>query len=178
LLQGGEADVVRKAGVDIDELAAVPTAETVVSASGRRREDPAPRPTDAVTPQGRLVKKDPNKHYVWVSRSGDPTFGIGSYLASGYKFAEYSRDEAQPMIGWQEFREGDRIESVGSVLMWCPKEHKEMLEREGQKRVDAIEATIKRRDIPADNLTAEERAAFRHIRTESHGDDNRPMWEF
>lgn len=173
--------MVAKAGVSVDELdemANLPARE-VITSGGQKRSDPQPAPTDAVSAQGKLVRGDPKKHYVWVSKTGDPTFNIGTYLALGYKIERFSKDDpeqARPAIGFQEYAEGDAIEAVACVLMSCSREHKAKLDLQGQAQVDRIEKVIRHGRV--DPLTPADRAQYQHIHFERHGEDNRPNWEF
>jgi hypothetical protein len=162
----------------MDDMASLPETE-VVTSGGKRRVDPRPAPTDAVSAQGQLLNKQADKHYVWVNKTGDPTFNVGTYLAKGYKIERFHKDDpnqARPVIGWQEYEENAPIEAVACVLMSCPMEHKVMLDAQAQSEVDRVQQVIRKGRV--DPLTDAERAQYRHIRFERHGDDNRPSWEF
>ncbi len=178
---GKGAHVVEKAGVsidDLDEIASLPELE-VVGTNGQLRADPPPRPTDAVSAQGALLNKQADRHYVWVNKTGDPTFNIGTYLAKGYKVERFDKNnpnQARPVIGWQEYEHGAPIEAVACVLMSCSLEHKQMIDAQAQADVDRTQKII--REGRVDPLSAEDRADFRHIRFERHGDDNRRSWGF
>jgi len=166
-------------------MASLPEGEVITSESGgqapKRRVDPPPRPLDGVLSQAALFNRDPNKHYVLVSKVADETHGIGTYLMTGYKIERADKsnpEQVRPAMSWQEFNDGDPIETASSILMSCPLEHKKMLDRMGQERVEAIERTIKRRDIPGLNMSPQEQADYRNIRFEPHGEDNRPQWQY
>jgi hypothetical protein len=143
-----------------------------------RREDPPPRPVEQTANRGRLQGQDGTKHYVWVNASNsDPTFNISTYRALGYKIAQYDPDDASlPSIGFNEYKLGDQVSSMGMLLMECPMERKAELDREGWNRADQIQETIRNREI--DPLTREERAAFRGITSTRARDDDRKRWEF
>jgi hypothetical protein len=159
-------------------MAELPFTEAV-GTGGQRRVDPRPAPTDAVSAQGVLVGKNPDKHYVWVSKVGDPTFNVGTYRAKGYKVERFDKDnpnEARPVIGCEEY--GAPIEAVACVLMSCSLEQKRKLDAQAQLEVDRIQHTIRHGRV--DPLSAADRAQYQHIRFERDLDrgDNRPNWEF
>lgn len=141
-----------------------------------RREDPPPRPVEQVANRGFLGDADPGKHYVWVSEVNDPTINVGSYLAQGYKVSQFDPDEAKPAIGFQEFKQGDAIKSMGMVLMEIPVERKRELDAVGWKKADAIQEVIRNREV--DPLSPEERAQFRGITSVRDAADDRRKWQF
>ena len=142
-----------------------------------KRRDPDPRPVEGILNQGLLAGKDPMKHYVWVSEANDPTFNVATYRALGYHIVQYDAgDEAIPTIGYQEFKQGDPVKSVGAVLMACPMEHKRQLDQQGWDQADRIQDTISKRDI--DPLTPDEQRAFRGITSVRAEQDNRARWRF
>lgn len=141
-----------------------------------RREDPPPRPVEQVANRGFLAEADPTKHYVWVSEVNDPTLNVGSYLAQGYKVCQYDPGEAKPTIGYQEYRQGDPIKSMGMVLMEVSVERKRALDEVGWKRADAIQEAIRRSDL--DPLSRDEEAKFRGIKTVRMDTDDRKKWQF
>lgn len=147
---------------------------------GIKRNDPDPRPVEGATNRVDLSGKDPEKHYVWVSTVNDPTLNPGSYRNMGYQFSQYDPDGAQPVLGFQELKQGDKIESFGMVLMECSKEHKQMLDTKGQKWADQVCDAIKRRDIADETepMTAQDRAKMRGIVSKRYGGDDRTQWEF
>jgi hypothetical protein len=180
LLLGQEQDVVAKAGVsaDLDEMASLPERE-VITSGGKTRVDPAPAPLDAVLSQGQLTNKDAKKHYVWVSKTGDPTFNLGTYMALGYKIEKYAKaepDQTRPTLGWQEYEDGDPIEAMACTLVSCSMEHKRMLDARGQAQVDERQDKLRSR-AHVQPLSTQERHDYRHIEFEPHGGDNRPSWE-
>lgn len=143
---------------------------------GIKRADPPPRPVEQVANRGYLEQHDPTKHYVWVSEVNDPTINVGTYLAQGYRVAQYDPSEARPTIGYNEYKQGDPIKAHGMVLMECPLEHKRALDKVGWDRADAIEDTIRNREV--DPLSAEERRAFRGITSVRTEQDTRAKWQF
>lgn len=143
---------------------------------GVRREDPPPRPVEQVANRGFLADSDPGKHFVWVSEVNDPTLNVGSYLAQGYKVSQFDPDEAKPTVGYNEYKQGDPIKAMGMVLMEISLERKRALDAEGWKRADAIQETIRQRDI--DPLSPSEQAGFRGIKSVRADSDDRRKWQF
>lgn len=152
------------------------TAEQTGKGKGVRREDPPPRPVEQVANRGFLADADPGKHYVWVSEVNDPTLNVGSYKAQGYSICQYDPDEAKPTIGYQEYKPGDPIKSMGMVLMEVSKDRKRELDEVGWRRADAIQETIRQRDI--DPLSSDEQARFKGIKTVRADSDDRRKWQF
>lgn len=152
--------------------------ETVTGQSKRgiRRADPPPRPVEQTANRGFLEGADPTKHYVWVSEVNDPTINVGYYKHLGYRVAQYDPSEARPTIGYQEFNQGDPIKTMGMVLMECPVERKQELDKVGWDRANAIEDTIRNREV--DPLSDEERRAFRGITSVRTEQDDRRKWQF
>jgi len=157
---------------------AEPTAEQIQGQpkKGVRREDPPPRPLEQVANRGYLADADPGKHYVFVSEVNDPTLNVGSYLAQGYTISQFDPDEAKPTIGYQEYKPGDAIKSMGMVLMEIPLDRKRALDEVGWKRADAIQETIRQRDI--DPLSGDEAARFKGIKSVRAESDDRRKWQF
>lgn len=155
---------------------AEPTAEQVQPKKTVRREDPPPRPVEQVANRGFLADADPDKHYVFVSEVNDPTLNVGSYLAQGYVVSQYDPSEAKPTIGYQEYKLGDPIKSMGMVLMEIPVERKKQLDEVGWRRADAIQETIRQRDI--DPLSGDEAARFKGIKSVRADSDDRRKWQF
>lgn len=143
---------------------------------GIRREDPPPRPVEGIANRGYLEGHDPGKHYVWVSEVNDPTINVGYYKHLGYKQSQYDPDEARPTIGYQEFKQGDPIKSLGMVLMECDIERKAELDKVGWDKADQIQHTIRNRDV--DPLTPQERHEFRGITSARTDTDDRKKWSF
>ena len=141
-----------------------------------RREDPPPRPVEQVANRGFLAEADPGKHYVWVSEVNDPTINVGFYKAQGYKVSQYDPAEAQPTVGYNEYQQGDPIKAMGMVLMEIPMERKRELDELGWKRADAIQETIRQRDI--DPMSPQEQAGFRGIKSVRADNDDRRKWQF
>lgn len=152
------------------------TEQATGKGKGVRREDPPPRPVEQVANRGFLADSDGTKHFVWVSEVNDPTLNVGSYLAQGYKVSQYDPDEAKPTVGYNEYKQGDPIKAMGMVLMEIPVERKRALDEQGWKRADAIQETIRQRDI--DPLSAQEQAGFRGIKSVRAEGDDRRKWQF
>lgn len=154
--------------------------ETAVAPAPRRggikREDPPPRPVEQVANRGYLQGSDPGKHYVWVSEVNDPTINVGYYKHLGYQVAQYDPDEAKPTVGYQEYKQGDPIKSMGMVLMECPVERKAALDKVGWDKADAIQHTIRNREV--DPLSAQEQREFRGITSVRTDQDDRRKWQF
>ncbi len=143
---------------------------------GVRREDPPPRPVEQVANRGFLEGADPAKHFVWVSEVNDPTLNVGSYLAQGYKVSQFDPDEAKPTVGYNEYKQGDPIKAMGMVLMEIPIERKRELDAVGWRQADAIQETIRQRDI--DPMSSAEQASFRGIKSVRADSDDRRKWQF
>jgi hypothetical protein len=147
-----------------------------------RREDPPPRPVEQTANRGYLEGRDPGKHYVWVSEVNDPTINVGYYKSLGYSIAQYDPSEARPSLGWQEYRQGDPIKSMGMVLMEIPIERKAELDRTGPDgrggwdQAARIEEVIRHREV--DPLSAEEQRAFSGIKSVRTDQDDRRKWQF
>ena len=149
---------------------------------GIRREDPPPRPVEQTANRGFLEGHDPAKHYVWVSEVNDPTINVGYYKHLGYRVAQYDPDEARPTVGYQEYKQGDPIKSLGMVLMEVPLERKAEIDRVGADgqggwdKAQRIQDTIRNREV--DPLSDEERRAFRGITSVREQRDDRKTWSF
>jgi hypothetical protein len=157
-------------------LVAEATEQAQGKKGGMRREDPPPRPVEQVANRGFLADADPGKHYVWVSEVNDPTLNVGSYKAQGYTVSQYDEGEVKPTIGYQEYKQGDPIKSMGMVLMEISVERKRALDEVGWKKADQIQETIRQRDI--DPLSPEERASFKGIKSVRADNDDRRKWQF
>lgn len=151
--------------------------EQQTTAKRPRREDPPPRPVEQTANRGFLEGADPTKHYVWVSEVNDPTINVGYYKHLGYQISQYDPAEARPTLGYQEYRQGDPIKSMGMVLMECSKERRESLDAVGWEKADRLEETIRKRDL--EPLTDQERRGeFRGITSTRTAQDDRKRWEF
>ena len=155
-------------------------AEETGKPKGIKRNDPEPRPVEGVTNRVGVENQDPDKHYVWVSTVNDPTLNPGSYRSQGYQFSQYDEGGTQPTLGYQELKQGDKIEAFGMVLMECSKEHKAKLDAKGQQWADNVCEAIRRRDIADETepLTPAERARMSGITTKRYAGDSRAQWEF
>jgi TPP-dependent pyruvate/acetoin dehydrogenase alpha subunit len=143
-----------------------------------RREDPPPRPVEQVANRGFLEGADPSKHYVWVNEVNDPTINVGYYKHLGYTISQYDPSEARPTLGYNEYKQGDPIKSMGMVLMECPKERRAELDAVGWDRADRIEETIRKRELDPVMTEEERRGSFRGITSARTGQDDRRRWEF
>lgn len=152
------------------------TASAQTTKRGIKREDPPPRPVEQTANRGFLEGHDPGKHYVWVSEVNDPTINVGYYKHLGYRIAQYDPSEARPTIGYQEYQQGDPIKSMGMVLMECTIERKAELDKAGWARADAIQDTIRNREV--EPLSAQEKREFRGITSVRTSQDDRRKWEF
>lgn len=153
--------------------------ETVAPApkrGGIKRQDPPPRPVEQVANRGYLEGFDGTKHYVYVSEVNDPTINVGYYKHLGYTISQYDPSEARPTIGYQEYRQGDPMKSMGMVLMECPNERKEALDKVGWDKADAIQHTIRNREV--DPLSEQEKREFRGITSVRTDQDDRRKWQF
>lgn len=153
--------------------------EETVAASPKRgikREDPPPRPVEQTANRGFLDGADPGKHYVWVSEVNDPTINVGYYKHLGYKVAQYDPDEARPSIGYQEYKQGDPIKSMGMVLMEVAVERKLELDKAGWDKAQRIQDTIRNREV--DPLSDQEKREFRGITSVRTDLDDRRKWQF
>jgi hypothetical protein len=153
--------------------------ESAVVTSGKRlrREDPPPRPVEQTANRGYLEGADPSKHYVWVSEVNDPTINVGYYKSRGYKIAQYDGEsDARPTLGWNEYKPGDPIKSMGMVLMETSLEHKAELDKVGWDQANRIEDTIRNREV--DPLSEEEKRAFNGIKSVRTEQDDRRKWRF
>lgn len=150
--------------------------EQVQGKRGMRREDPPPRPVEQVANRGFLEGSDPDKHYVYVSEVNDPNLNVGFYLNQGYTISQYDPNEAKPTVGYNQYQQGDPIKSMGMVLMEIPIERKRAIDEVGWKRADAIQETIRQRDL--DPLTSDEAARFKGIKSVRADSDDRRKWQF
>lgn len=150
--------------------------QTTGKRGGVRREDPPPRPVEQVANRGFLENSDGTKHFVWVSEVNDPTLNVGSYLAQGYKVAQFDPDEAKPTVGYNEYKQGDPIKAMGMVLMEVPIERKREIDAVGWQQADRIQETIRQRDI--DPMSPSEQAGFKGIKSVRADSDDRRKWQF
>ena len=160
-------------------------AEETVAATPRRgikREDPPPRPVEQTANRGFLDGADPTQHYVWVSEVNDPTINVGYYKHLGYRVAQYDPSEARPTLGYQDYKQGDPIKSMGMVLMQIPAERKLELDSKGADgqggwdKAKRIEDTIRNREV--DPLSDQEQREFRGITSVRTDQDDRRKWQF
>lgn len=91
-----------------------------------------------------LVNKDPNRHYVFVSRNRQ---ALAEYRRMGYQ-PEIGRGEGHVHVAGEATAENQEIECMDHVLMSVSKERHQSIEQEGafggagQKRADAIDKLI------------------------------------
>lgn len=87
------------------------------------RIDPAPRPVDGALPYFNVVKKDPDREYVWVYKAAQD-YGVDHYHGIGYRIERYTETGPRPAMvqidietGLPKKEDGSVIESRGNVLM-------------------------------------------------------------
>lgn len=124
--------------------------------------------------RGELKNANPKKHYVLVGLSSDFTINPAHYQALGYSFSNYDPDEAQPQVGWNEFKQGDRMIMNGVALMECSAERKAELDAESLAWAQQKQDIIKNRDL--DPLDPREFKGITSMR--EPGVDDRRTWSF
>lgn len=148
-------------------------AKTEGKPKGVKREDPAPRPVDGMEGRGELKNANPDKHYVLVGLSSDFTINPAHYQQLGYKFSTYDPDEAQPQVGWNEFKQGDRMIMNGVALMECSAENKARLDAESAAWAKQKQNIIQHRD---DELDPREFRGIKSMREPGIDDRSSPNW--
>lgn len=107
------------------------------------RKDPTPRPVNAGSPYFELTNPEPERRYVWVSKSAEE-HGISYYEGLGYEPVRYRQGGVKGRL-MKALQPGDAIESRGMVLMQTTAERaQEIYEfgddgQSGQRGADAIE---------------------------------------
>lgn len=128
-------------------MAAAAAGGKPLAATVAPRRDPVRRHVDGTSPWNRIVNRDKNLHYVWVHK-GSQEFGVDYYAMLGYEPVRAGVDAARPAGGMVTQRAGELVEMRGHVLMACPVEKRDEIERvgldgqSGQEEVDRIEALI------------------------------------
>ena len=79
------------------------------------RKDPSPRPVNAGSPYFELTNPEPERRYVWVSKSAEE-HGISYYEGMGYEPVQYRLNGVKGRL-MKALKPGDVIESRGMVLM-------------------------------------------------------------
>lgn len=109
------------------------------------RNDPKPRPTDALSNAFEIINPDPKKHYVAVDEHGSRNmFGVEYYRALGYDvevFDANDKDSVRFRRG-TTVRHGDALATFGHVLMSMDKATHREMEHGGQQAADLMEKQI------------------------------------
>lgn len=109
------------------------------------RNDPKPRPTDALSNAFEILNPDPKKHYVAVDEHGSRNmFGVEYYRALGYDVVCFDANDpdAVRFRRGTTVQHGDPMATFGHVLMEIDKTaHKEM-EQQGQEAANLMEKAI------------------------------------
>lgn len=97
-----------------------------------RRRDPRARNIDGSSTAWTAIKnRDPEKHYVLVSVAAEE-HGPDWYESIGYSVEVYGGEDGISLKGGRSTKDkGSPIEMRGHLLMSCPLETKERIEREG-----------------------------------------------
>lgn len=123
-----------------------------MASAAKKRIDPPKRPVTDVARRGSLKNLRSDRHYVKVYKAA-PDQGIDYYLDLGYEI-EVIKDGGPSLTGvgkenpFHARRPGDPIEHMGHVLMSCPMERKEQIDRYGvdgdggQEKADIVENRI------------------------------------
>lgn len=110
-----------------------------------KRNDPKARPIDGLAGMVTLQDFDPDRTYVWVPEHG--VYGVGYYESLGYEKETLREGSVRPMrLG--NTKPGGPIMQLGQILMSCPKEFRDELDRAGQRDMDALEERIYDKSFP------------------------------
>lgn len=110
----------------------------MAKATARPRKDPKSTAADGFRDHGRLLRRDPHRHYVFVNPN-DELAGVSAYEAAGYSVESVTDDGVRPVVGNGK----DGVWHVlGQVLMSCPIEDFEERVADGQKISDAFDARM------------------------------------
>ena len=121
----------------------------MAKATARKRNDPRSTAADGFRDYGKLLRRDPNRHYVLVNPN-DPIAGVGTYEAEGYGIEPVVEGGVRPVVG--NSKDG-AWHVMGQVLMSCPIEDFEEKTARGQGFSDAIDARmIKQGNIEKDGF--------------------------
>ncbi len=111
------------------------------------RKDPKPQPVNSGTPYFQLLNEDPDKAYKWVYK-GAREMGVDYYQDYlGYEPVQFVEGGVRAKVGSKK-KNGDFIESMGHLLMWCSKERAKEIEehgadgQSGQAWADEVEAKM------------------------------------
>ena len=112
------------------------------------RKDPKPKPVNSGSPYFDLVNEDPSVKYTWVYKAA-PEMGVDYYRdAMGYEPVQFTPGGVKPRVG-KILEQGQYIESMGHILMFCSKERAKEIEetgvdgQSGQQYADLIERKMR-----------------------------------
>jgi hypothetical protein len=105
------------------------------------RIDPKSSPVDGDRSSGRLINKDPRRHYVLANPNCEDT-GVALYESNGYRVETLCKDGPR-FAGGRTSKEGDRVVWKGQMLMSCPLEEHQAYE---QSKLDHA-AMVDRRSV-------------------------------
>ncbi len=112
------------------------------------RKDPVLKPVNSGSPYFDLVHEDPSKKYVWVFKAA-PEMGVDYYRdAMGYEPVLFVPGGVKPRVG-RVLEQGQLIEAMGHILMFCSKERAQEIEENGvdgnsgQNYADQIEKKMR-----------------------------------
>jgi hypothetical protein len=120
----------------------------MAGATGGKRIDPKPRPTDGTNKWTALANKDPKKFYVWVPLNG--LMNRDYYESMGYQVEVSRPDGVRTVVGRTTSGVERPIEFRGTVLMSISRAEKDRIDLEGedggsgQKSVDELERSVVR----------------------------------
>ncbi len=112
------------------------------------RKDPKPKPVNSGSPYFDLVNEDPSVKYTWVYKAA-PEMGVDYYRdAMGYEPVQLTPGGVKPRVG-KILEQGQYIEAMGHILMFCSKERAKEIEetgvdgQSGQQYADLIERKMR-----------------------------------
>lgn len=112
------------------------------------RKDPKPKPVNSGSPYFDLVNEDPSVKYTWVYKAA-PEMGVDYYRdAMGYEPVQFTPGGVKPRVG-KILEQGQYIEAMGHILMFCSKERAKEIEetgvdgQSGQQYADLIERKMR-----------------------------------
>jgi len=104
-----------------------------------KRKDARRRPLGGPLLMADVRDKDPNKHYVWVSKSRSDV--LATYEAMGYEPVE--RQKGGPKTaGGRTAKDGEVIGNMDTILMCIDKDEREAFDAQGREEADAKERAI------------------------------------
>ena len=112
------------------------------------RKDPKQKPVNSGSPYFDLVNEDPSVKYTWVYKAA-PEMGVDYYRdAMGYEPVQFTPGGVKPRVG-KILEQGQYIEAMGHILMFCSKERAKEIEetgvdgQSGQQYADLIERKMR-----------------------------------